>query len=177
MTNTPLLGALIGKDEHGIVRKGMAARLRARGQPRPTQVAVKTVRNPTDPEQNRQIIKELQVLTQAGRHLNITNLLGAVFKLRADNEADHANHQQQITYHETSAAIQDADVDPDVLSTRELISFAFQISRGMAYLSSRLIIHRDLAARTILVCHDGVVKIADFGMARRLSEYVLLDER
>ena len=35
---------------------------------------------------------------------------------------------------------------------------------------SRKYVHRDLAARNVLVGKDGVVKIADFGMARELSD-------
>ena len=64
--------------------------------------------------------------------------------------------------------------DNQILATTDLISFCYQISRGMAYLGSRSIIHRDLAARNVLVCDGQVMKIADFGMARQKpTEYVI----
>ena len=40
----------------------------------------------------------------------------------------------------------------------------------MEFLHSRKCVHRDLAARNVLVGQEGVVKIADFGMARDLSD-------
>ena len=52
------------------------------------------------------------------------------------------------------------------LSTNDLVSFAYQISRGLEYLASRNIIHRDIAARNILVSKYKIAKVADFGMAR-----------
>ncbi|OQV19961.1 putative Fibroblast growth factor receptor 3 [Hypsibius exemplaris] len=54
------------------------------------------------------------------------------------------------------------------------MSFAYQITRGMEYLVSRSIIHRDLAIRNVLVSNAKIVKVGDFGMARqRKSDYVL----
>ncbi|CAF1275145.1 unnamed protein product [Adineta ricciae] len=51
-----------------------------------------------------------------------------------------------------------------------LIDMATQIASGMAYLEQQRYIHRDLAARNILVGENGVVKIADFGLARIINE-------
>ena len=52
--------------------------------------------------------------------------------------------------------------------TRDFISRSFQIARGMDYLVSKKVLHGDLAARNVLLADDGVVKVADFGLARQL---------
>lgn len=54
------------------------------------------------------------------------------------------------------------------VTTTDLICWAFQVARGMEYLSSRKVLHGDLAARNVLLCDDNVVKICDFGLARSL---------
>ncbi|CAL8394781.1 unnamed protein product [Boreogadus saida] len=56
--------------------------------------------------------------------------------------------------------------DYDHLTMEDLISYSFQVSKGMEFLSSRKCIHRDLAARNILLSEHNVVKICDFGLAR-----------
>ena len=55
-------------------------------------------------------------------------------------------------------------------STRDLVCWSFQIARGMGYLSGRKVIHGDLAARNILLADNGVAKIADFGLSRKVYE-------
>ena len=51
--------------------------------------------------------------------------------------------------------------------TREdLTNFSFQTCRGLQYLASRSIIHRDIAARNVLITKDKIAKVSDFGMAR-----------
>ncbi|KAI9559363.1 hypothetical protein GHT06_016152 [Daphnia sinensis] len=54
------------------------------------------------------------------------------------------------------------------ISTADLISWSFQIARGMDYLASRKVLHGDLAARNVLLADGGVAKVADFGMSRNM---------
>lgn len=56
----------------------------------------------------------------------------------------------------------------EMLSTSTLVCWAFQIARGMEYLSSRRVLHGDLAARNILLADNDVVKICDFGFAKSI---------
>ncbi|XP_015679559.1 muscle, skeletal receptor tyrosine-protein kinase isoform X5 [Protobothrops mucrosquamatus] len=54
------------------------------------------------------------------------------------------------------------------LSCTEQLCIAKQVAAGMAYLSERKFVHRDLATRNCLVGENMVVKIADFGLSRNM---------
>jgi len=56
------------------------------------------------------------------------------------------------------------------LKLPQLVDMGAQVASGMAYLEEKNYIHQELAARNILVSEGLVCKVADFGLARVISE-------
>lgn len=57
-------------------------------------------------------------------------------------------------------------VSPQSLSSDHIKVFLYQILRGVKYLHSAKIIHRDIKPGNLLVNSNCVLKICDFGLAR-----------
>ena len=55
-------------------------------------------------------------------------------------------------------------------SERVLGGIASQMLQGILFLHSKRIIHRDLKPSNVLFSSNGIVKIADFGLARILED-------
>ncbi|GAV00824.1 hypothetical protein RvY_11618-2 [Ramazzottius varieornatus] len=99
---------------------------------------------------------------------NYRNLLNALGEL--ESSAGSGSQSQTEDY---SALQAEADANKD-LSTKDLMSFSYQVCRGLEYLASRSIIHRDIAARNVLITKQKIAKVSDFGMAKwREKNYIL----
>jgi serine/threonine protein kinase len=48
--------------------------------------------------------------------------------------------------------------------------YIVQVLRGLKYLHEQGVLHRDIKGANILTSKDGMVKLADFGVAMKLSE-------
>ena len=57
----------------------------------------------------------------------------------------------------------------EYLSSAVVKSYLYQILQGVLYCHVRRTLHRDLKPQNLLIAGNGVIKIADFGLARALS--------
>uniref|UniRef100_A0A914W123 Protein kinase domain-containing protein n=1 Tax=Plectus sambesii TaxID=2011161 RepID=A0A914W123_9BILA len=57
-----------------------------------------------------------------------------------------------------------------LITTSDLLWFALQIARAMQFLAAMNVIHRDIAVRNVLLKSDYTLKVADFGLSRKLKE-------
>ncbi|KAM8971892.1 macrophage colony-stimulating factor 1 receptor [Pelodytes ibericus] len=62
------------------------------------------------------------------------------------------------------------------LDLYDLLNFSLHVAQGMSFLAAKNCIHRDVAARNVLVTNGRMAKICDFGLARDIendSNYVV----
>ncbi|ELT91659.1 hypothetical protein CAPTEDRAFT_166775 [Capitella teleta] len=125
------------------------------------------------------LVQELEVMKLIGCHTNIINLLGCCtqggplyviveFAPNGNLRDFLRSRRPTILSEYTDLDTQSSLTSSSNIAYKDLVSFAYQVARGMEYLSSKMCIHRDLAARNVLVGEDFILKIADFGLSRNI---------
>uniref|UniRef100_H2YTK2 non-specific protein-tyrosine kinase n=1 Tax=Ciona savignyi TaxID=51511 RepID=H2YTK2_CIOSA len=56
------------------------------------------------------------------------------------------------------------------LDTTMLITYTYQLSQALCYLEQKKFVHRDVAARNILVAQPDCIKLGDFGLSRYMED-------
>uniref|UniRef100_A0A8C9TVE5 receptor protein-tyrosine kinase n=1 Tax=Scleropages formosus TaxID=113540 RepID=A0A8C9TVE5_SCLFO len=80
------------------------------------------------------------------------------------------------TSSQQSSSCEEANEDTWPLDMDDLLRFSYQVAQGLDFLASRNCIHRDVAARNVLLTDGRIAKICDFGLARDImndSNYVV----
>lgn len=158
--------ALIGYGAYGTVYK-------ARNPVTDSFVALKKVRIPLSEDGVPiPIIREIALLRQLENfaHPNIVRLLDICDGKRSPSDARHFmlhlvfEHVDQDLYNYLQ------NCPPPGLSVDRIRDIMQQILTGVDFLHSNRIVHRDLKPQNILITNRGVVKLADFGLARIYEE-------
>ncbi|CAH1996824.1 unnamed protein product [Acanthoscelides obtectus] len=169
--NMLVLGKNLGEGAFGKVVKAEAMNLLKPGQT--STVAVKMLKEGHTDNEMMDLVSEMEMMKMIGKHINIINLLGCCTQggplYVVVEYAPYGNLRDFLRQHRPSSGYELAvgeKKEKKTLTQKDLVSFAYQVARGMEYLASRRCIHRDLAARNVLVSDDYILKIADFGLAR-----------
>ncbi|XP_073854692.1 fibroblast growth factor receptor 1 isoform X19 [Macaca fascicularis] len=140
---------------------------------RVTKVAVKMLKSDATEKDLSDLISEMEMMKMIGKHKNIINLLGACTQdgplyviVEYASKGNLREYLQARRPPGLEYCYNPSHNPEEQLSSKDLVSCAYQVARGMEYLASKKCIHRDLAARNVLVTEDNVMKIADFGLAR-----------
>ena len=64
----------------------------------------------------------------------------------------------------------DENLLDDAFTVSEVKTLMQQLFRGISYLHEHWLVHRDIKTTNLLFSHEGQVKIADFGLARKYGE-------
>uniref|UniRef100_A0A665TRJ8 Proto-oncogene tyrosine-protein kinase receptor Ret n=1 Tax=Echeneis naucrates TaxID=173247 RepID=A0A665TRJ8_ECHNA len=177
-----VLGKTLGEGEFGKVVKATAFRLK--GKAGYTTVAVKMLKENASHSELRDLLSEFTLLKQVN-HPHVIKMYGACSQdgplyliVEYAKFGSLRNFLRESRKVGPSYMGRDANrnssylENPDdrALTMGDLISFAWQISRGMQYLAEMKLVHRDLAARNVLVAEGRKMKISDFGLSRDVYE-------
>lgn len=136
-------------------------------------VAVKTLKENASEKEKIDLLQELLVMKNLGYHPNVVQLIGCCTEKEPTlviMEFVSLGKLQQFLRDSRAERHYGNTHGSQFLTSQDLTKFAFQVARGMDFLSLQGIIHRDLAARNVLITEDRVCKVADFGFARDVGD-------
>uniref|UniRef100_A0A8B9VHS6 Protein tyrosine kinase 2 n=1 Tax=Anas zonorhyncha TaxID=75864 RepID=A0A8B9VHS6_9AVES len=150
------LGRCIGEGQFGDVHQGvyMSPENPAMA------VAIKTCKNCTSDSVREKFLQEALTMRQFD-HPNIVKLIGVI------TENPVWIIMELCTLGELRSFLQVRKYSLDLAS---LILYAYQLSMALAYLESKRFVHRDIAARNVLVSATDCVKLGDFGLSRYMED-------
>ncbi|XP_063055838.1 focal adhesion kinase 1 isoform X3 [Engraulis encrasicolus] len=150
------LGRCIGEGQFGDVHQGVYI-----SPENPAlAVAIKTCKNCTSDSVREKFLQEALTMRQFD-HPHIVKLIGVI------TETPVWIIMELCTMGELRSFLQVRKYSLDLAT---LILFSYQLSAALAYLESKRFVHRDIAARNVLVSNVDCVKLGDFGLSRYMED-------
>uniref|UniRef100_A0A0K0DHE6 Protein kinase domain-containing protein n=1 Tax=Angiostrongylus cantonensis TaxID=6313 RepID=A0A0K0DHE6_ANGCA len=149
------LKELIGGGQFGNVYRGTLADPGSV----PIPVAVKVCKIENEPMDTQLILQESHLMKNL-QHENIISLIGVCMDAPMWLIMELAPLGELRQYLQSNRAS---------LTINSLILYSLQIARALAYLHGKSFVHRDIAARNVLVSTPRCAKLTDFGLSRALD--------
>jgi len=148
--------SIIGKGQFGDVHRGTYTIADGNA----VEVAIKTCKEDCDPCVSEKFLEEAYIMQQFD-HPHIIRLIGII------SQSPICIIMELAHMGEMRSFLQNNRVR---LRMHTLIMYCYQLSAALSYLEGKHFVHRDVAARNVLVSSDDCVKLADFGLSRSLTE-------
>ncbi|XP_067128351.1 LOW QUALITY PROTEIN: focal adhesion kinase 1-like [Centruroides vittatus] len=150
------LADIIGEGQFGDVHKGTYKWKEDQFIP----VAIKTCKVESEESVGEKFLEEAYIMQQFD-HPHIIKLIGICSESPIWIVMELAKHGEMRAYLQNNQHRLDLSI---------LILYAYQLSTALSYLESRKFVHRDIAARNVLVSAHDCVKLGDFGLSRWVED-------
>ncbi|PTB47929.1 hypothetical protein M431DRAFT_501636 [Trichoderma harzianum CBS 226.95] len=111
-------------------------------------------------------LREIQILKNC-RHRNVVAMEEVVVGNDVSKPDNSIFLVLEFVEHDLKSILQDM---PEPFLSSEVKRLLLQLTSGVAYLHQNYILHRDLKTSNLLLSNRGLLKIADFGMARYVGD-------
>ncbi|GMR52629.1 hypothetical protein PMAYCL1PPCAC_22824, partial [Pristionchus mayeri] len=143
-------------------------------------VALKMLHESADKLSEIEFLQEIEIMKRIGYHDRLVNMIACITESTPNiliteycSEGDLLKFMKKRREYMMSLSRDTYYDDIDrsmIINQEQQLQFAVQAAYGMEYLSGRGYIHRDIAARNILVDAKHGCKIGDFGLCRKVQE-------
>ena len=127
-------------------------------------LAVKVIKLPKDPSLTEKLFRETTKEIELLKYLRHKNVI-TYYQTDIDIENKCINI---IFEYITGGSLHDVIMKYGTFSDNLIRNYTNQILKGLVYIHSKQIVHRDLKSPNILVTEDAVIKLSDFGCSKRL---------
>ncbi|CAD5111829.1 DgyrCDS1098 [Dimorphilus gyrociliatus] len=152
------LGDILGEGQFADVYKGTFSDSPDRNLP----VAVKTCKLDTTGEKSEKFLEEAFIMQQFD-HQHIIKLIGI-----CSQQPPCMIIMELAKHGELRLFLQ---ANKGKLFPDRLVLYCYQLSTALSYLESKKFVHRDIAARNVLMSSEDCVKLADFGLSRWVQDH------
>jgi cell division cycle 2-like protein len=111
-------------------------------------------------------LREVNLLLMCRDHPNVVN----VKEIVVGNHMDKVYLVMEYVEHDLKALIDQLKDRGKKFTTGQVKTLTMQLLSGLSFMHDNWMIHRDLKTSNLLLSHEGILKIGDFGLARTYGQ-------